>query len=108
MPLNWKAIYPKMLPLAEAEIARRLRLAEQASAVAEELAHAQLTQVGAESLPQSMSNERQMALTWLGTTLRAWEAVLECYPENSREYQAGRQRRQQLQQSLLALLRQAG
>ena len=108
MPLNWKVLYPQIPHLAEAEVARRLHLAEQASAVAEELAHAQLTQVGAETLPQSLSNERQMALTWLGTALRAWEAVLECYPENSREYQAGRQRRQQLQQSLLALLRQAG
>jgi hypothetical protein len=48
-----------------------------------------------------------MALMWLGTALRAWEAVLECYPESNAEYQAGAQRRQQLQQLLLRLLRQA-
>ena len=104
MPLNWKLLFPQIPQLAEAEVARRLRLAEQASAVAEELAGAQLVQARAEAAP----NERQIALTWLGTAVRAWDAVLECHPPDSQQYQAGWQRRQQLQQSLLALLRQAG
>ena len=108
MPLDWRVLYPQIHHLAEAEVARRLRLAEQASAVAEELANAELAEAGEESVPQSLSSERQTALTWLGTALRAWEAVLECYPEGSAEYQAGFQRRQRLQQTLLALLRQAG
>ena len=95
MPLNWKALYPQIPPLAEAEVARRRRLAEQASAVAEELAAAELPSV----------KDRQSALTWLGTAIRAWEAVLACYPEDSPNYRAGGQKRQQLQQKLLALLR---
>jgi hypothetical protein len=107
MPLDWKALYPQIPRLAEAEVARRQRLAEQASAVAEELAQAELAQGGEESAHQPLSNERQMALTWLGTALRTWAAVLECYSDSSAAYQAAVQRRQQLQQLLLRLLRQA-
>jgi hypothetical protein len=97
MPLNWKALYPQIRPLAAAEVARRRRLAEQVSAVAEELAAAEL----------SVAEDKQAALTWLGTAIRAWESVLECYPEDSPGYRAGGQKRQQLQQMLLSLLRQA-
>ena len=102
MPLNWKLLFPQIPQLAEAEVAWRLRLAEQTSAVAEELAGAQLAQARAEAAP----NGRQIALTWLGTALRAWDAVLECYAEDSPEYQAGSPRRQRLQQLLLRILRQ--
>ncbi len=107
MPLDWRALCPQIPRLAEAEVARRQRLAEQASAVAEELAQAELAQAGEESAHQPLSNERQMALMWLGTALRAWEAVLECYPEDRAEYQAAEQQRQGLQQLLLRILRQA-
>jgi hypothetical protein len=106
MPLNWKALYPQIPRLAEAEVERRLRLAEQASATAEELAIAWRTQTEAESAAKPSPNGLQFALTWLGAAIRAWNAVLECYSEDRPEYQAAWQKRQRLQQILLALLRQ--
>jgi hypothetical protein len=40
MPLNWKALYSQIPRLAEAEVERRLRLAEQASAYCVHLSRA--------------------------------------------------------------------
>ena len=106
MPLNWKALYPQIPRLAEAEVERRLRLAEQASATAEELAAVWRARTEAESTAPPSPNELQTALTWLGAAIRAWDAVLECHSESRPEYQSAWQKRQHLQQILLALLRQ--
>jgi hypothetical protein len=105
MPLNWKALYPQIPRLAEAEIERRVRLAEQTSAMAEELAN-DWTQTQARPATPTSPNELQTTLTWLGAAIRAWEAVLECHSESHPEYQAAWLKRQRLQQILLALLRQ--
>ncbi len=105
MPLNWQVLYPQLPRLAEAEAARLLRLAEQASAVAEELTGDWSAQSDAESVPQPSATEMQVALPWLGAAIRAWDAVVGFYPADSAEYQAGWQRRQRLQQTLVALLR---
>jgi hypothetical protein len=108
MPLNWRALYPQIPRVAEAEIARLWRNAEQASAVAEELIGGRAAQADAEPIAPLSANDLQTALTWLGAAIRAWDVVVAYYPENSPEHQAGSQRRQRLQQALLALLRQSG
>lgn len=105
MPLNWQALYPQLPRLAEAEVARLLRFAEQASAVADELAGDWVAQKEAESAPQPTANEWLTASMWLGAAIRAWDVVLSCYAEGSPQYQSGWQRRQHLQQTLVALLR---
>jgi hypothetical protein len=106
MPLNWIALYPQIPRLVEAEVARRLRLAEQVSAVADELTKSWPAQGEGQSAPAPPPNDRQIALMWLGAAVHAWEAVLECHPAGSPAYQAGWQQRQRFQQALLALLRQ--
>ena len=104
MPLNWNALYSQIPNVAKAEVARRLRAAEQATALAEELAEACLARGGTEPA----LDERQAALSWLGTALRAWADVLVCYQSDSPDFAAAGLRRQQVQQLLLRLLRKAG
>jgi len=108
MPLNWKALYPQISRVAEAEVARLWRNAEQASAVADELIGGHAAQTDAEPTAPLSASDLQTALTWLGAAIRAWDAVLACYPESAPGRQAGAARRQRLQQALLALLRQSG
>ena len=94
MPLNWAALRGQIPALVEAEQARRLRRAEQATRVAE-------------ALSADAGADPQAALAWLGTAMRAWEAVLEVYPEHSPRHLAAQQQRAALQANLLARLRQA-
>jgi hypothetical protein len=103
MPLNLLALYPQITKLAEAEAAQRRCLAEQASVVADEVAARWLAQGEARTFA---AQDQHNVLKALNTTIHAWNAVLECYAEASPEYQAGSQKQQRLQQTLLTLLRQ--